>query len=169
MLETYFTQKFHLSSEIEVVEVEKPSILLDFGRFSSQIPYVIYIGNLRKIQHFQLPPPISPSSSGIFEWNKFLTCLVMSQLVRKPSLKEIGALTKKWRTKRPIHPPSGWISNYHPHTMNFRSKIHENPRQQSLKFENWDHKLFRTPKIIWKLEILVENEPIKVMQFNSVT
>ena len=105
MLETYFTRKFHLSSEIEVVEVEKPSILLDFGRFSSQIPYVIYIGNLRKTRHFQLPPPISPSSSGIFEWNKFLTCLVMSQLVRKPSLKEIGAVTKKWRVKKFLDPP----------------------------------------------------------------
>ena len=67
MLETYFTQKFHLSSEIEVVEVEKPSILLDFGRFSSQIPYVIYIG----IRESEENPTFSTSTTYISElkWN----------------------------------------------------------------------------------------------------
>ena len=105
MLETYFTQKFHLSSEIEVVEVEKPSILHDFGRFSSQIPYVIYIGNLRKIRHFQLPPPLSPSSGGIFHPNKVLACAVTSQLYVESIFKEIGALSTKRRRDKFITPP----------------------------------------------------------------
>ena len=49
----------------------------------SQIPDINYIGNLSwksakiiKWRGFQLPPPLSPSSNRIFEWNKFLTCLV---------------------------------------------------------------------------------------------
>ena len=68
---------------------KKPSIFHDFGRFSSQIPYVIYIGNLRKIQHFQLPTPLSPRWSGIFEWHKFLTCALMSQKAQKWGLERM--------------------------------------------------------------------------------
>ena len=48
-------------------------------------------------------------------------------------------------------------------SMNFRSKIHENPHQQSLKFENSDHQLLKTSKII-KIEAeTMENEYFKVI------
>ena len=39
--------------------------------------------NHRKWKVFQLPPPVSPSSDGIFRPNKFLACVVMSQKAQK--------------------------------------------------------------------------------------
>ena len=52
----------------------------------SEIPYVNYIGELLgnhgKSKVFQLASPVSPRWSGIFDRNKFLTCLVMSQLAK---------------------------------------------------------------------------------------
>ena len=115
MLETYPTKKFHLSPEIEVVEVENVGFPSDsLCKLHREFDLKI-VQNQAKWKVFQLPPPLSPSSSGIFEWNKFLACLVMSQLVRKPSLKEIGAVTKKWHRKKFIDPPSERFSNYYPH------------------------------------------------------
>ena len=100
MLETCFTQKFHFSSETQVVEVGKPCISHDF-----QANPLCNLHISGKSSLFQLRSPVSPSWSGIFEWNKFLACLVMSQLARKPSLEEIGAVTKKWHAKSFIDPP----------------------------------------------------------------
>ena len=72
MLEIYLDEKFHLSSEIQVVEVEKvvisPNPLCNLHReFALKINQ-----NHRKWKVFQLPPPVSPSSDGFFRPNKFL-------------------------------------------------------------------------------------------------
>ena len=97
MLETYFNQKFHLSSEIEVVEVENVG-------FSSDSLYKLHrefdlkiVQNHGKWKVFQLPRPLSPSSGGIFHPNKVLACAVTSQLYVESIFKEIGALSTKRR------------------------------------------------------------------------
>ena len=83
MLELYPTKKFHLSSEIQLVEVEDT---LDFKGFSSK-SYSNYKGNLggntENPSCHQLSSPVSPSSSDFFKSNKILTCAHMSQKTQK--------------------------------------------------------------------------------------
>ena len=72
--------------------------------------------NHRKWKVFQLPPPVSPSSDGIFRSNKFLACVVMSQKAQKWGFKRIGPYLQKRRRKNMLHPPFtphlGWLSKY---------------------------------------------------------
>ena len=68
---TYRDKKSCLSSEIEVLQVEKVAKIHDFLRISMGIPYVIYIGNLLKNRDLQLVRPLSPSSDNIFHHGLF--------------------------------------------------------------------------------------------------
>ena len=83
MLEFYLDGKFHLSSKIWVLEVEKPWILEDFQAKSLYKLHREFEGYEPISPLFQLPPPVSPSSGGFFRPNKFLACVVMSQKAQK--------------------------------------------------------------------------------------
>ena len=89
MLELYLDEKFHLSSEIEVLEVENVGFSSDsLCKLHREFGLKI-IQNHGKSKVFQLPRLLSPSWSGIFEWNKFLTCEVMSQKAQKWGLERM--------------------------------------------------------------------------------
>ena len=92
MLETYVTQKFHFISEIGVLEVENVGFSSDsLCKLHREFGLKI-IQNHGKSKVFQLPGPLSPSWSGIFEWNKFLTCEVMSQKAQNLGFEWTGAI-----------------------------------------------------------------------------
>ena len=69
--------KYCLSSEMEVLEVEKSMKILDFSGFCIKFPiHVNYNGKSGKYCDFQLRGPLSPSSDNIFHQNKILSTKV---------------------------------------------------------------------------------------------
>ena len=73
--------------------------------FPLQFPIVNYNGNLRKSLLFQLPALLSPSSSNIFDQDKFFKLVVRPQKLEKSSFKCIRPLRSKPRNFWFMYPP----------------------------------------------------------------